>query len=67
MLLASDIDRGTIGVVAREHVRMLVDHMREPEGIVPGLGHSLIVAGSRSCRAAYRRFLTPPRRFGRSR
>ena len=43
-MLASDINRGTIGVVARGRVRTLVGHIREPEGIVPGPDDSLIVA-----------------------
>jgi streptogramin lyase len=43
-LLASDIHKGTIGVVAHGRVRTLVGHLHEPEGIVPGPGHSLIVA-----------------------
>jgi hypothetical protein len=43
-LLVSDINRGTIGVVARARVRALVSHIQEPEGIVPGPGNSLIVA-----------------------
>jgi hypothetical protein len=43
-LLASDINQGTIGVVAHGRVRTLVGHLREPEGIVPGPAHSLIVA-----------------------
>lgn len=44
MLLVSDIDQGTIGVVANGHVRTVAAHIREPEGIVPGPGDSLIVA-----------------------
>ena len=43
-LLVSDIKQGTVGVVARGRVRTVVAHLREPEGIVPGPGHSLIVA-----------------------
>jgi hypothetical protein len=43
-LLVSDINGGTVGVVAHGHVRTLVAHIREPEGIVPGPGHSIIVA-----------------------
>jgi hypothetical protein len=43
-LLVSDINQGTIGVVAHGRVRTLVGHVHEPEGIVPGPGHSLIVA-----------------------
>jgi hypothetical protein len=43
-LLVSDIKRGRIGVVAHGHVRTIVRHLREPEGIVPGPRHSLIVA-----------------------
>jgi hypothetical protein len=43
-LLVSDINRGTIGVVAHGRVRTVAAHIREPEGIVPGPGHSLIVA-----------------------
>lgn len=43
-LLASDINAGKIGVVAHGHVRTLVGHIREPEGIVPGPGGSLLVA-----------------------
>ncbi len=44
MLLVSDINHGTIGVVANGHVRTVASHIREPEGIVPGPGNSLIVA-----------------------
>ncbi len=44
MLLVSDINQGTIGVVANGHVRTVAAHIREPEGIVPGPGNSLIVA-----------------------
>jgi hypothetical protein len=43
-LLVSDINQGTVGVVARGHVHTVVAHLREPEGIVPAPGHSLIVA-----------------------
>ena len=43
-LLVSDINGGTIGALGRGRVRTLVGHIREPEGIVPGPGHSLIVA-----------------------
>ncbi len=43
-LLASDINGGRIGVVAHGRVRTVVGHIREPEGIVPGPRHSLIVA-----------------------
>ncbi len=43
-LLVSDINGGTIGVVTHGHVRTLASHIREPEGIVPGPGGSLIVA-----------------------
>jgi hypothetical protein len=43
-LLVSDINRGTIGLVARGRVRALVGHIQEPEGIVPGPSNSLIVA-----------------------
>lgn len=43
-LLVSDINRGTIGVVAGGHVRTVVAHLREPEGIVAGPGRSLVVA-----------------------
>lgn len=43
-LLVSDINQGTIGAVAGGHVRTLAAHLREPEGIVPGPHHSLIVA-----------------------
>jgi hypothetical protein len=43
-LLVSDINHGKIGVVAHGRVRTLVNHIREPEGIVPGPGHSVIVA-----------------------
>jgi hypothetical protein len=43
-LLVSDINQGTIGVVAHGRVRTVVAHIREPEGIVPGPRHSLIVA-----------------------
>jgi hypothetical protein len=44
MLLVSDINGGMIGVLAHGRVRTLVAHIREPEGIVPGPDHSLIVA-----------------------
>lgn len=43
-LLVSDINRGTIGAVARGRVKTLVGHIREPEGIVPRSPHSLVVA-----------------------
>ena len=43
-LLVSDINGGKVGVVARGRVRTLVSRIREPEGIVPGPGNSLIVA-----------------------
>ncbi len=43
-LLVSDINGGKVGVVAHGHVHTLVAHLREPEGIVPGPGNSLIVA-----------------------
>jgi hypothetical protein len=43
-LLVSDINQGTVGVVTDGHVRSLVAHLREPEGIVPGAHDSLIVA-----------------------
>jgi hypothetical protein len=43
-LLVSDINRGTIGVVASGHIRTLIGHIREPEGMVPLAGKVLIVA-----------------------
>jgi hypothetical protein len=43
-LLVSDINGGTIGALGHGRVRTLVGHIREPEGIVPGPGRSLIVA-----------------------
>jgi hypothetical protein len=43
-LLVSDINSGRIGVVAHGKVTTLVRHIPNPEGIVPGPGHSLIVA-----------------------
>jgi hypothetical protein len=43
-LLVSDINQGTVGVVANGHVSTLVAHLHAPEGIVPGPNHSLIVA-----------------------
>jgi streptogramin lyase len=43
-LLVSDINQGTIGVVAHGHVRTVVAHLHKPEGIVPGPDGSLIVA-----------------------
>lgn len=43
-LLVSDINQGTVGVVAHRRVHTVVAHLREPEGIVPGPHHSLIVA-----------------------
>lgn len=43
-LLVSDINRGTIGLVTHGHVKTLVAHLREPEGILPGPGGSIIVA-----------------------
>jgi hypothetical protein len=43
-LLVSDINQGTVGVVAGGRVRTVVAHLAEPEGIVPGPRHSLIVA-----------------------
>lgn len=41
-LLASDIKRGRIGFVAHRRVRTLVDHIRRPDGIVPGPSHCVI-------------------------
>lgn len=49
-LLVSDINRGTIGVVARGRVRTVVGRIREPEGIVPGPDDSLIVAAQETNR-----------------
>lgn len=43
-LLVSDINQGTIGLVTHGHVKTLVAHLREPEGIIPGPGGSIIVA-----------------------
>jgi hypothetical protein len=43
-LLVSDINQGTVGVVAHGRVRTVAARIREPEGIVPGPHHSLIVA-----------------------
>jgi hypothetical protein len=43
-MLVSDINQGTVGVVTHGHVRTVVAQLREPEGIVPGPHHSLIVA-----------------------
>jgi hypothetical protein len=43
-LLVSDINSGRIGALVHGHLRTLVSHLRDPEGIVPGPGHSLIVA-----------------------
>jgi hypothetical protein len=43
-LLVGDINQGTIGVVANGHVKTIVAHLDEPEGIVPGPNSSLIVA-----------------------
>lgn len=39
-LLVSDINRGTVGLVAHGRVRTLVGHIQEPEGIVPGPGNA---------------------------
>src|SRR5581483_11912014 len=47
-LLVSDINQGTVGVVARGHVRTVAGHIGEPEGIVPGPGHSIIVAAQKN-------------------
>jgi hypothetical protein len=44
VLLVSDINQGTIGIVANGHVRTVASHIGEPEGIVRGPGDSLIVA-----------------------
>lgn len=43
-LLVSDINGGKVGVVAHGRVRTLLRNLREPEGMVPGPGHSLVVA-----------------------
>lgn len=43
-LLVSDINQGTVGAVSGRRVHTLVSHIREPEGIVPGPHHSLILA-----------------------
>src|SRR5579871_2995182 len=43
-LLVSDINHGTIGLVAHGHVKTLVARLREPEGILPGPSGSIIVA-----------------------
>lgn len=43
-LLVSDINQGTVGVVSQGRVSTLVAHLHQPEGIVPGPNHSLIVA-----------------------
>jgi streptogramin lyase len=43
-LLVSDINQGTVGVVAHGHVSTLISHLQQPEGIVPGPDHSLIAA-----------------------
>jgi streptogramin lyase len=43
-LLVSDINQGTVGVVAHGAVSTVVGHLHQPEGIVPGPDHSLIVA-----------------------
>jgi hypothetical protein len=43
-LLVSDINSGRIGAVEHGKVRTLVRHIRDPEGIIPGPRHSLIVA-----------------------
>ena len=43
-LLVSDLNQGTVGVVAHGRVRTVAAHLAEPEGIVPGPRHSLIVA-----------------------
>ncbi len=43
-LLVSDLNGGTIDIVAHGHSRTLVRGLSAPEGIVPGPGHSLIVA-----------------------
>jgi DNA-binding beta-propeller fold protein YncE len=42
--LASEINQGTITAIVHGHARTLVGHIRAPEGIVAGPGHSLIVA-----------------------
>jgi DNA-binding beta-propeller fold protein YncE len=43
-LWVSDINGGKVGVVAHGRVRTLAAHIREPEGMVPRPGGSLIVA-----------------------
>lgn len=43
-LLVSDINGGKVGAVAHGRVRTLLHHLREPEGMVPAPGHSLVVA-----------------------
>jgi hypothetical protein len=43
-LLVSDINSGRIGAVAHGTTHTVVSHLREPEGMVSGPGHSLIVA-----------------------
>jgi hypothetical protein len=43
-LVVSDINRGTIGVVASGRVETLIGHIRGPEGMVPLPGKILIVA-----------------------
>ncbi len=49
-LLVSDINQGTVGVVAHGHVRTLAGHIGEPEGIVPGPANSIIVAAQKNNR-----------------
>ncbi len=43
-LLISDLKRGTIGALRNGRVHTVAAHIREPEGIVAGSGHTLIVA-----------------------
>jgi streptogramin lyase len=57
-LLVSDINQGTVGVVAHGRVRTLVSGLRSPEGIVSGPHGTLIIAAQGTNSVVE---LTPPR------
>lgn len=47
-LLAGDLARGTVAVIAHGRARTIASHFAAPEGIVPGPGGSLIVAAQKT-------------------
>jgi hypothetical protein len=47
-LLAGDLAKGTIAVIAHGHAQTIASHFAAPEGIVPGPGGSLIVAAQKT-------------------